>query len=78
MKYLVELKQDNQNNSISVKETDLDQCDIVRGWKVRHEIHALDSLEEVADFIVNNYEVTDHTFYLTTEDEAKLIELINR
>ena len=31
MKYLVELKQDSQNNSILVRETELDQYCIVRG-----------------------------------------------
>lgn len=77
MMYLVELKQDNQNNSITVKETNLTQCDVARGWRVRYELHTFNFLEEVADFILNNYEVTDHFFYLNKEDEEKLIELIN-
>lgn len=78
MGYLVELKQDNQNNSITVKETESHQCDIVRGWRVRYELHTFNSLEEVANFICNNYEVIDHSFYLNNEDREKLIELINR
>ena len=78
MKYLVELKQDSQNNSILVKETELDQYDVVRGWRVRYELHTFSSLEEVANFICNNYEVIDHNFYLNNEDKEKLIELINR
>ncbi len=78
MKYLVELKQDSQNNSILVKETELDQYDVVRGWRVRYELHTFNSLEEVANFICNNYEVIDHSFYLNNEDREKLIELINR
>ena len=78
MMYLVELKQDNQNNSITVKETESHQCDIVRGWRVRYELHIFNSLEEVANFICNNYEVIDHSFYLNNEDREKLIELINR
>ena len=78
MMYLVELKQDNQNNSITVKETESHQCDIVRGWRVRYELHSFNSLEEVANFICNNYEVIDHSFYLNNEDREKLIELINR
>lgn len=77
MKYLVELKCDNRNNSILVKETELDQYDVARGWRARYEAHTFNSLEEVADFILNNYEVTDHFFYLNKEDEEKLIELIN-
>ena len=78
MMYLVELKQDNQNNSIIVKETKSYQCDIVRGWRVRYELHTFNSLEEVANFICNKYEVIDHSFYLNNEDKEKLIELINR
>lgn len=78
MKYLVELKQDNQNNSITVKETKSHQCDIVKGWRVRYELRTFNSLEEVANFICNNYEVVDHSFYLNKEDKEKLIELINR
>lgn len=78
MIYLVELKQDNQNNSITVKETKSPQCNIVRGWRVRYELHTFNSLEEVANFICNNYEVVDHSFYLNNEDKEKLIELINR
>lgn len=78
MMYLVELKQDNQNNSITVKETNLTQCDVVRGWRVRYELHTFNSLEEVANFICNNYEVIDHSFYLNNEDKEKLIKLINR
>lgn len=78
MMYLVELKQDNQNNSITVKETESHQCDIVRGWRVRYELHTFNSLEEVANFICNNYEVIDHSFYLNKEDKEKLIKLINR
>ena len=78
MGYLVELKQDNQNNSITVKETESHQCDIVRGWRVRYELHTFSSLEGVANFICNNYEVVDHNFYLNSEDKEKLIELINR
>ena len=78
MMYLVELKQDNQNNSIIVKETKSYQCDIVRGWRVRYELHTFNSLEEVANFICSNYEVVDHSFYLNKEDKEKLIELINR
>lgn len=78
MNYLVELKQDSQNNSILVKETNLTQYDVVRGWRIRHEIHTFNSLEEVADFICNNYEVIDHNFYLNKEDKEKLIGLINR
>ena len=77
MKYFVELNQDNQNNYILVKETELDQHDVVRGWRVRYEARTFDSLEEVAKFILNNYEVTDHHFYLNKEDEEKLIGLIN-
>lgn len=78
MMYLVELKQDSQNNSILVKETKSPQCNIVRGWRVRYELHTFNSLEEVANFICNNYEVVDHSFYLNNEDKEKLIELINR
>lgn len=78
MMYLVELKQDNQNNSITVKETISHQCDIVRGWRVRYELHTFNSLEKVANFICSNYEVVDHSFYLNKEDKEKLIELINR
>lgn len=78
MMYLVELKQDNQNNSITVKETKSYQCDIIRGWRVRYELHTFNSLEEVANFICNNYEVIDHNFYLNNEDKEKLIGLINR
>lgn len=77
MKYLVELKYDNRNNSILVKETELDQYDVVRGWRIRYEVHIFNSLKEVANFILNNYEVTDHFFYLNKEDEEKLIGLIN-
>lgn len=76
--YLVELKQGSQNNSITVKETKSHQCNIVRGWGVRYELHTFNSLEEVANFICNNYEVIDHSFYLNKEDKEKLIELINR
>ena len=78
MMYLVELKQDNQNNSITVKETISHQCDIVRGWRVRYELHTFNSLEKVANFICSNYEVVDHSFSLNKTDKEKLIELINR
>lgn len=78
MKYLVELKQDSQNNSILVRETELDQYCIIRGWRVRHETHTFSSLEDVSNFILSNYEVVDHSFYLNKEDKEKLIELINR
>lgn len=40
MNYLVELKQDDQDNYILVRETKLDnQFAIVRGWRVRQETH---------------------------------------
>lgn len=78
MSYLVELNQDNQNNYISVKEAELDQHDVVRGWRVRYEAHTFDSLEEVANFILNNYEVTDYFFYLNKEDREHLLVVINK
>lgn len=78
MRYLVELNQDNQNNYISVKETELNQHDVVRGWRVRYEAHSLDSLEEVANFIINNYEVINYIFYLSKEDREHLLEVINK
>ena len=34
--YLVELKQDTQNNSITVKQTTPHQYSIVRGWKLKN------------------------------------------
>lgn len=78
MKYLVELKQDNQNNSITVKETELDQYCIVRGWRVRHETHTFSSLEEVSNFILSNNDVTDRFFCMHEENKKELMKLIEK
>lgn len=79
MNYLVELKQDDQDNYILVRETKLDnQFAIVRGWRVRYELHTFSSLEEVADFILNNHDVTDHFFCLHQYNEKELLKLIKR
>lgn len=76
MKYLVELKQDSQNNSILVRETELDQYCIVRGWRVRHETHTFSSLEEVSNFILSNNDVTDRFFCMHEENKKELMKLI--
>lgn len=79
MKYLVELNQDNQNNFISVKETELDnQYAIIRGWRVRQDIRTFSSLEEVADFILCNSDVTDYFFCLHQDNEKELLKLLKR
>ena len=76
MGYLVELKQDSQNNSILVRETELDQYCRGRGWRVRHETHTFSSLEEVSNFILSNNDVTDRLFCMHEENKKELVKLI--
>ncbi len=79
MNYLVELNQDSQNNSILVRQTELNnQYASIRGWRVRQDIRTVSSLEEVADFILNNSDVIDHFFCLHQDSEKELLKLLKR